>query len=451
MRAFFIAEKPLKCYNAFMDIISAIATAAGVGGVAIIRLSGSGCLDLAQKMFKPAGKTAVRDFVPNVMYAGSIDGGDFEDYGMCVYFKGPKSFTGEDTVEFHCHGGVQITRGLLKRTLRLGARLADRGEFTKRAFVNGKLSLSSAEGMINMINADSLAALRAGSMLYGERLTAEIKEIQQRLTDILARIAVDIDYPEEQSEDGFAEVCSLVAELSRNLDALASTYAAGKRIKDGVTVALCGKPNTGKSSILNALLGYDKAIVSSQAGTTRDAVEGETEINGVKYNLIDTAGIRSRAGEVESMGIERAKKIISSADLILSVTDGSGKAEIGECSGAIIEVFNKCDVNSPKGRFDVAVSAKTGEGIEQLKKLISEKSVGETALDKAYIIEVRHYDALRRANGALKSAVENADGLSLDMLSIDLKDAWDALGEITGETANEEIISTVFAKFCVGK
>ena len=216
MRTFFIAEKPLKCYNAFMDIISAIATAAGVGGVAIIRLSGSGCLDLAQKMFKPAGKTAVRDFVPNVMYAGSIDGGDFEDYGMCVYFKGPKSFTGEDTVEFHCHGGVQITRGLLKRTLRLGARLADRGEFTKRAFVNGKLSLSSAEGMINMINADSLAALRAGSMLYGERLTAEIKELQQRLTDILARIAVDIDYPEEQSEDGFAEVCSQVAELSRN-------------------------------------------------------------------------------------------------------------------------------------------------------------------------------------------------------------------------------------------
>ena len=434
-----------------MDIISAIATASGVGGVAIIRLSGENCLNIACKMFAPVGKTAVNDFKPNVMYAGNIDGGGFQDFGMCVYFKAPKSFTGEDTVEFHCHGGVQIARGILKRTLQLGARLADRGEFTKRAFVNGKLSLSSAEGLIDLINAESLASLRAGSMLYSEKLTDEIKVFQDRLTDILAKIAVDIDYPEEESEDSFDSICEGISSLSQSLNELASTYSVGKRIKDGVTVALCGKPNTGKSSILNALLGYDKAIVSSEAGTTRDAVEGEMQIDGVKYNLIDTAGIRSRAGEVESKGIERAKKIISSADIILSVSDGSGKAEIENANGIVIEVFNKCDVNSPKEKYDVKISAKTGEGIDKLKKILSEKSIGESSLEKAYIIEERHYSALQRANDALKSAIANANGLSLDMLSVDLKEAWDSLGEITGETANEQIISTVFEKFCVGK
>ena len=434
-----------------MDVISAISTAYGVGGVAIIRLSGENSLNIAKKMFLPVGKTAVKDFKPNVMYAGNIDGGDFQDFGMCVYFKAPKSFTGEDTVEFHCHGGVQISRGILKRTIELGARAADRGEFTKRAFINGKLSLSSAEGMINMINAESLASLRAGSMLYSEKLTDEIKVFQSELTDILARIAVDIDYPEEENEGSFDEICSAIASLSERLNTLASTYSVGKKIKDGVTVALCGKPNTGKSSILNALLGYDKAIVSSEAGTTRDAVEGEMYIDGVKYNLIDTAGIRLQAGEVESIGIERAKKIISSADIILSISDGHGKAEIGDYSGTVIEVFNKCDINFPKEKYDIKISAKTGEGIDGLKKIISKNSIGETSLEKAYIIEERHYSALKRANEALKSAVSSVSGLSLDMLSVDLKEAWDDLGEITGETANEQIISTVFEKFCVGK
>ena len=434
-----------------MDVISAIATPSGTGGVAIIRLSGEGALNVAQKMFAPAGKISVGEFKPNVMYAGNIDGGDFLDFGLCVYFKTPKSFTGEDVVEFHCHGGVQLSRGILKRTLELGARLAERGEFTKRAFVNGKLSLSSAEGMIDMINAESLALLRAGSMLYGEKLTEEIRAFQNRLTDILARIAVDVDYPDEADDGNTEALRTAIAALFEGLNSLASTYKTGKKIKDGVTVALCGKPNTGKSSILNALLGYDKAIVSASAGTTRDAVEGEMQLDGVKFNIIDTAGIRSRAGEVESIGIERAKKIISSADIVLSICDGGGRIEIGQCGGVVIDVFNKCDANSPKESYDVKVSAKTGEGIERLKKLISDRAVGETALDKAYIIEERHFDALKRAVGALQSAIANADEFSLDMISVDLKDAWDALGEITGETATETIVNTVFEKFCVGK
>ncbi|MDE7306769.1 MAG: tRNA uridine-5-carboxymethylaminomethyl(34) synthesis GTPase MnmE, partial [Clostridia bacterium] len=383
---------------------------------------------------------------------GEIDGGGFKDYGMCVYFKAPKSFTGEDVVEFHCHGGVQIARGILSKTLSLGARAAEKGEFTKRAFINGKLSLSSAEGMIDMINAESLATLRAGSMLYNEKLTGEIVEIQNSLKDVLAEIAADIDYPEEDLEGLNAQkTAEDIAVISKKLSALASSYSCGKKIKEGVTVAICGKPNTGKSSLLNALLGYDKAIVSSEAGTTRDAVEGAIDIDGVKYNLVDTAGIRESAGNIESIGIERAKKILSSADVILSVTDGNGEADLTAANGTVIKVFNKCDLKKADGKYDCIVSAKTGEGLENLKKVIAQNALGELSLDKAYIIEKRHYSALVRANEALQSALNNVGLMSCDVLAIDLKEAWEALGEITGETANEEIISTVFAKFCVGK
>ncbi len=233
---------------------------------------------------------AVKNFKPNMMYVGNIDGGGFYDLGMCVYFKAPKSFTGEDVVEFHCHGGVELTRSIFRQTLKFGARSADKGEFTKRAFINGKLSLSSAEGMIDMINAESSASLRAGSMLYGEKLTREIKSVQSELTDVLAKIAVDIDYPDEADETSALNIETDIKNISDKLKKLSSQYSSGKKIKDGVTVAIFGKPNTGKSSLLNALLGYDKAIVSSEAGTTRDAVEGEIIIDGVKFNLIDTAG-----------------------------------------------------------------------------------------------------------------------------------------------------------------
>ena len=434
-----------------MEVISAISTAAGTGGVAVIRLSGEGALDIAEKMFSPAGRTAVKNFIPNMMYAGKTDGGGFTDFGMCVYFKAPKSFTGEDVVEFHCHGGVQIARGILSRSWALGARAAEKGEFTRRAFINGKLSLSSAEGMIDMINAESLAVLRAGSMLYNEELTQKIRLLQAELTEILAEIAANSDYPEEDL-DGVNEqkIFGCVKALSEKINKLAASYSCGRKVKDGVSVAICGKPNTGKSSLLNALLGYDKAIVSPEAGTTRDAVEGAVEINGVKFNFTDTAGIRERAGVVESIGIERAKKIISSADLILSVTDGKGEAQT-ERAGEVIRVFNKCDVNPPDGEYDAVVSARTGEGLEELKNLISKKTVGELSLDKAFIIEERHYRALSNAAAALDSAIQNAAAFTADVIAIDLKDAWDYLGEITGETANESIINTVFEKFCVGK
>lgn len=433
------------------DCIAAISTANGTGGVAIIRLSGKNALEIAQKMFKPNGK--IKSFNPNYMNAGDISGDGFTDYGYMVYFKAPKSFTGEDIIEFHCHGGVRIARGILKAATLNGARLAEKGEFTRRAFLNGKLSLASAEGMADMINAESLALVRAGSMLYREKLTREVQKAQDDLKDILARTAVEIDYPEEDSDGlDLEEIKRDVCRLSGDIKKLIQTYSGGKRIKSGVTVAICGVPNTGKSSLLNALLGYDKAIVSDKAGTTRDAVEGEIEINGLVYNLVDTAGIRERAGEIESIGIERAKTAAASADIIISVTDNGKYASLPQnACGAVIKVFNKADCKKPCGDYDLAVSARTGEGLEALKTKLGETVGFEQSADSAYIVEQRHYEALKRACLSLESAAENIGLLSLDLIAVDLKDGWDALGEITGETASEEIISTVFEKFCVGK
>lgn len=433
--------------------ISAISTPAGVGGVAIIRVSGSNALKIANKMFAPTGKTEVLKFQPNVMYTGKILCDGFSDFGMCVYFKAPKSFTGEDVVEFHCHGGAEIARGVLKATFACGARPAERGEFTKRAFVNGKLSLSSAEGMIDMINAESLAEVRAGGLLYSEKLTVTVKKIQAKLTDMLAGIAADCDYPEEGIEETeLAGIESGLFAVCDELNALVAAYSGGKFIKSGVSVAICGAPNVGKSSLLNALLGYDKAIVSPIAGTTRDAVEGTVQIDGVKYNFTDTAGIRAEAGEIERIGIERAKRALSAADIVVCVSEnGDFSAGAGVPDGRLVKVFSKVDENPPRGEYDIALSSVTGEGLEKLKELIARKVVGVSSLENAFVIEERHYLALKRAADKLKEAAEGVKNYPLDLISLDIREGWRSLGEITGETADEEIINTVFAKFCVGK
>lgn len=435
------------------NVISAISTPIGAGGVAIIRMSGDGCLEIAEKMFKPTGGVSVKNFEPNRMYVGNIICENFSDFGMCVYFKAPKSFTGEDVVEFHCHGGVQIARGVLKATLNAGARAAVGGEFTKRAFVNGKLTLSSAEGMIDMINAESLAELRSGGLLYREKLTEKVVKVQDELKEILAQIAADTDYPEEGIEE--TELNGLTEDLkkiSEEISGILAGYKTGRLIKNGVSVAICGAPNVGKSSLLNALLGYDKAIVSPIAGTTRDAVEGSIEIDGVRYNLTDTAGIRENAGEIESIGIDRAKSALCAADLIVCVSDkGDFSAAEGVEDKPIIKVFSKTDENKAYGGYDIAVSSVTGEGLGKLKKTISEKATGGRALDSEFLIEERHYLALVRARDALSSAIAAAGDFPLDLISLDIKTCWEALGEVTGETANEQIIDTVFSKFCVGK
>ncbi|MBE7078368.1 MAG: tRNA uridine-5-carboxymethylaminomethyl(34) synthesis GTPase MnmE [Clostridiales bacterium] len=438
--------------------IAAIATPAGKGGVAIIRISGKSPLSIVKQMFKPVGRVKVEDFEPYRMYPGQIDGGSFFDYGLCVYFKAPASYTGEDVVEFQCHGGENVARGILRQTFRLGAKPAGRGEFTKRAFLNGKLSLASAEGVADMINGESDAEVKAGYLLYSEKLTAKVKDLQARLKTLLAGIDVSVDYPEEDIEEQH------VVELSRDLNllkdelsTLLASYAVGKKIKSGVTVAICGKPNTGKSSLLNKILGYDKAIVSGIAGTTRDAVEGSLEIEGRKFNLYDTAGVRESEDAIENIGIERAESIVKSSDVAVFVFDKDWDEEDYRVLELIeqkphIKVFNKVDLQSKTDeKADVYTSAVTGEGIEKLKSLLYEKGFGDRGEDAAFLIEERHYGALKRAEESLQKAIAACAVAPLDLVGIDVKEAWDALGEITGETATEAIIEEIFAKFCVGK
>ena len=440
--------------------IAAISTPAGRGGVAVIRISGDSPLEIAEKMFVPGGKTKVKDFVPYRMYPGEIVAEGFKDYGLCVYFCAPHSFTGEDVVEFHCHGGTSIARGVLSRALALGCRGAQRGEFTKRAFLNGKLTLSSAEGLIDMINGESEAEVRAGYLLYGEKLSKEADRLQAQITELLAGIDADMDFPEEDIErTDLADIGERIGRIAETISALLSSYGTGSKVKQGVNVVLAGRPNTGKSSLLNALLNTEKAIVSALPGTTRDAVEGSLEIGGVRFNLYDTAGIREGGGEIENIGIARARSLIEGADLVLFVLDGSEKMrpEDREIYASLkdrakIVVANKTDLSAAEGEScDIRVSAKTGENIRALKEMMLEKSMAGYDTDAAFLIEKRHYDALSGALFELNEARGLCGKAPLDLLGVHLKAAWDKLGEISGKTATEEIINEIFSKFCVGK
>lgn len=440
--------------------IAAISTALSASGVAVIRISGDTPLSIAEKMFKPTGKTQVKNFEPNMMYAGEICADGFTDYGMCVYFKGPKSFTGEDTIEFHSHGGVAITRGILQKILSLGARLAQNGEFTKRAFLNGKLSLSSAEGLIDMINSESVAGVKAGYYLYREKLTKEITDLQDIITDAISEIDADMDFPEEDLEFKSTQTVkeNITAVISR-IDKLLATYRTGRTLKSGVKVGIVGKPNTGKSSLLNALMGYDKAIVSDVAGTTRDIVEGSLDIDGVRFNFFDTAGIRESDDGIETLGVSLSKRILNESDILLFVIDAS---DVGESDQEIynlikdknvIVAVNKTDKSDAKYDFaDVYISALNKENLQALKDMLFERAVGGGIdLNGDFLCEERHYNALINARQKLTQAINGIGVVTLDVLAIDIKDGWDALGEISGRTATEDIINNIFSKFCVGK
>ena len=429
-----------------MELISAIATAQGRGGIAVVRVSGSGALALAKKMFSRKG-----DFTPNVMYAGEIDCGDFRDFGLCVYFSGPKSFTGEDVVEFHCHGGAEIARGVWRRTLALGARPAERGEFTRRAFLNGKLSLSAAEGMAEMINAQSAAQVRAGYLLYGEELTEEGRRLQKELTECLASIDADVDFPEEDlNADSRTEIAERLKNVKAALEALLKQYRTGKKIHDGVSVALCGRPNAGKSTLFNALLGYERAIVSPQAGTTRDTVEGSIEIEGILFHLTDTAGLRKSDDEIETEGVRRAERAVQGADVIVYLKEEDAPPVRFPAGTPVITVGAKCDVVRREG-CDVVLSARTGEGLNILKKLLVERGFGESG-EGVLLLTERHYAAVLSAYEAVSRALNAVErGLPAELYAQDVREGWEALGLLSGDTAAETVISEIFEKFCVGK
>ena len=442
------------------DTIAALSTAQGVGGVAVIRISGEKSIEIAEKIFKPLKNIKVKDFEPYKMYVGEIEGDGFTDFGMAVYFKAPNSYTGEDVVELHTHGGIAITRGVLTKIYELGARPASKGEYTKRAFLNGKMSLSSCEGLIDMINSESVGEVKAGYYLYREKLTEKVKKLQDKLTYALAYINAGIDYPEEGvAEDNGDEILSSINFVIAEIKEIISRYRSGRIIKEGVKVAILGKPNTGKSSLLNSLLNYDKAIVSSVAGTTRDIVEGEIRINGIKFYLSDTAGLRESDDEVESVGIERARKTVRGSDILIVVLDGSGnltkedESALKETEGAErIIVANKTDIGDKGITADIKISALTGDNVEKLKEMLYERAVGgKIDLNGDFLTEERHYYALKSALDYLESASENFGKDTLEITASDINSAWESLGEVSGLTANEKILDEIFSKFCVGK
>ena len=425
------------------DVISAIATASGVGGVAIIRVSGEGALEIARAMFSRKG-----EYVPNMLYPGTIDCGNFTDRGMCVYFRAPHSFTGEDVVELHCHGGTEIARGVLRRTIELGARLADRGEFTKRAYLNAKLSLSAAEGLGEMIAASSEAQVRAGYVLYREVLTEQGKSLQKELTECLAQINADLDYPEEDlTAQSRPEISSRLMKVRESLLSLFKQYGAGRKIKTGVRVALVGEPNAGKSSLLNALVGYERAIVSEIPGTTRDINEGVIAIEGVNFLLTDTAGLRESDDVIEREGVRRAQQAILGADVIVWLKGGE-RPEFPEAT-PVITVGAKSDLEK-RTDCDVALSSLTGEGIEEFKRLLYERGFGREN-DGAYLLSERHYAAVQKALTQVERALAALDDQLPELYAEDIRQAWETLGVISGETAGEAVINEIFAKFCVGK
>ncbi len=428
-----------------MECITAIATPAGKGGVAVIRVSGDGAEEIARRM------TGRAFFEPNRMYAGEIDCGTFKDYGLTVFFRAPKSFTGEDVAEFHCHGGMEIARGVFSRTAELGARPAERGEFTRRAFLNGKLSLTAVEGMGEMIEAESASRVRAGYSLYAERLFSAAKELQAKLSRCLAGIDAEVDFPEEDLTAATrSEVTTALTGIIGELSALYARYGTGEKIKSGVSVVLCGKPNAGKSSLFNALLGYDRAIVSSEAGTTRDTVEGTAEINGVLFRFTDTAGLREGRTAAEAEGIRRAERAVLGADVIVWLKEEDVPPVDFPDNTPLVVVGAKSDLGRREG-CDVLVSAVTGEGLEELRQLLFSRGIGEVS-DQVYLMTQRQAAAVRNALEAARRALAAAEaGLPAELYAQDLAECNTFLSQLTGEDASEDVISEIFSHFCVGK
>ena len=437
------------------DTICAVATPVGNGGVAIIRVSGERALEIAGKVF-----AKLQDKVePRRAIFGKLNFDNVVDDALAIYFKAPKSFTGEDVVELQIHGGYYLAQSLVNKLISLGARLAERGEFSKRAVLNGQMDMSQAEGIIDIINANSQAQLRAGSGLLAGAMKNFVGELQDEITQIMCEVNVALDYPEHDIEYITAQkIAEVVRQLLEKIDGKLSTVQTGLQVKNGVNVVLAGNPNVGKSSLMNSLLGYDRAIVTDIAGTTRDTISGSYEFNGMLFNLIDTAGLRDTQDVVENAGIERAKAEIQHADIILSVVDAEKNEEsedlkkLEKNTAKILKIVNKIDKKEPKIPCDLAVSAKTGENIDKLKQLIFNKTVNDKIYaDGDFLTNTRHIQDLKSARDALQETFDNCQTATLDCLAVTLMQAWNKLGEITGECANEKIINEIFAKFCLGK
>lgn len=432
------------------DTIVALATPPGKSGVAIVRISGDKSYNILQQITKSD------KFLPRYMYFKNIYLKDIIDNALVVYFKAPYSYTGEDVVEIQCHGGYYISNSVIKFCQECGARMAEPGEYSKRAFLNGKISVDQAEGIIEIINAESEAQAKAGSVLVQGKLFDIIKTLQTELTDILAEIEAKLDYPEYEYSDNENEiVLKRLNGIKNEIDKLLSTKISGLLVKNGVKIAIVGAPNAGKSSLLNALTNSDKSIVTDIAGTTRDIVEGEYIFNGIIFRLFDTAGIRESNDIVEKIGIDRAKQTIDQADLVLKLLDISNPIDIDIKNKPIITVYNKIDLYTKKYKNKkdlIYISAKNNINIEELKQMIFNNTINQDFnTSQFYLSNARHIECITKAYNSLSSAIDNFNNFTLDFIVSDIKDCWMHLGEVSGINSNERIIDRIFEKFCLGK
>lgn len=435
-----------------MSTIAAISSPLGAGGIGIVRVSGEEALSIADAIFS-FHKRDKNEWKPMTMHYGVFDAGDFRDNGYAVYFPAARAYTGEDTVEFYLHGGVRVLQGALDALLAKGARLAEAGEFTRRAFLSGRLSLADAEGVIDMINADSAAGLRAAYRLMDGEVAVQINAIADSLEEVIAGLEATLDYPEETEDEVLPSLPQSVMDCLDRVNALIATARQGKIAKYGLRVVLAGSANAGKSSLLNAMLGENRAIVTSVPGTTRDTIEAELEWNGVKIVLVDTAGLRESDDAIEAEGVRRAQKELKGADVVLHVIDRSQPEDGLEFGDSLVfDVYAKSDINGrmlPRKAHCYLVSALKKEGIKELLDAIAGLYRGASAGGEI-ITNERHISALYQAQKALKTAFLHIDDTA-DCILVDLREAYDALGKITGKTATEDIVNAVFSRFCVGK
>lgn len=443
------------------EVITSISTPHGTGAISIVRMSGDNCLNLAMKVFKN-NKISQKNIEPRKLYLGDFSSTSVNEKCMMVYFKAPNSFTGEDMVEFQLHGGEFLTQAVLEEIVKSGARLAENGEFSKRAFLNGKMSLDEAEGIVDVIDATSKAELRAGYDLMKGRLFKTVEKLQNEITTIIARIEVTLDYPEHDDEEIEKRQAKTVLEkIKEEIETLLKNSEHGKYIKNGVNVALIGKPNVGKSSLLNALLGEERAIVTDIKGTTRDTIKETLLYKGVKFNFIDTAGLRESQDIVEQIGISKTREMIKQSDIVVMLIDGGDY--IDEEDKKIYEqikeynpliVLNKQDIKIKQELpFEVfEISAISNIGIEKLKEEIYKKTIKEKIDTSAIVLtNQRHIAALENAKELTNNTIEKILKVSSDIANFEIRKIWIELGKITGVSENEKIIDEIFSRFCLGK
>ena len=455
------------------DTIAAIATAPGEGGIGIIRISGDKSLQVAQSIFKSKSGKMIKDYnTRTLIYGKIVDGEKVIDEALVAYMKGPNSYTAEDVIEINCHGGFISVKKILELILSKGVRLADAGEFTKRAFLNGRIDLSQAEAIIDVIKSKTDMAHEVAQNQLEGSLAKKIKDLRMNVTEVLAHLEVSIDFAEEDVEEiTYQTLEEKAIELRNEIKKLYDTAESGKILRDGLKTVIVGKPNVGKSSLLNSILGENRAIVTDIAGTTRDVIEEFVNIKGIPLKIVDTAGIRETEDIVEKIGVEKSRESFSTADLVIMVLDASRK--LSEEDMEILEnlknkktivLLNKMDLE-PKIELEkvkefvnsediIEISALKHQGIEQLQDKIESMVYHGSVKNSSnlMITNSRHKDALFKAYESINDAINAIDQrMPYDFIEVYFKNIWDYLGYINGDTVREDLLDTIFANFCIGK